>query len=35
VIVRLVQEEKEEKGSAGVRARDAFLAELPALLEPQ
>ena len=38
VIVRLIQEEKEGKereGSAGVRARDAFLAELPALLEPQ
>ncbi|AKZ65337.1 beta-lactamase [Herbaspirillum hiltneri N3] len=33
VIVRLAQEEKEEKISAGVRARDAFLAELPGLLD--
>jgi beta-lactamase class D len=33
VFVRLIQEEKEEKISAGIRNRDAFLKELPALLD--
>lgn len=33
VFVRLVQEEKEEKISAGIGAREAFLKELPALLD--
>lgn len=33
VFVRLIQEDKVEQVSAGVRARDAFLQELPALLE--
>lgn len=33
VFVRLVQEDKEEKISAGIGAREAFLKELPALLD--
>lgn len=33
VFVRLIQEEKVEKDSAGIRARDAFLQELPGLLD--
>lgn len=32
VFARLIQDEKKEKGSGGIRARDAFLKELPALL---
>lgn len=32
VFARLIQEEKQQKGSSGVRARDALLKEFPALL---
>lgn len=34
VFARLIQDDRREPGTAGVRARDAFLAELPALAAP-
>jgi beta-lactamase class D len=34
VFARLIQDEKPESVNAGLRARDAFLAELPMVLEP-
>jgi bla regulator protein BlaR1 len=33
VFARLVQDQKEETGAAGLRVRDAFLRDLPARLE--
>lgn len=35
VFARLIQDEKLEEGAAGIRARDAFLKELPAILASQ
>lgn len=35
VFARLIQDEKLEEGAAGIRARDAFLKELPAILAAQ